>query len=86
MSIIEPSIRVPGITAATNRVAVETGLGGAGGLALGMAFGGSITSIGKYTNQLDNVTKDYLTTLVKASRGDEVSIARLKSFFLKLPI
>ena len=64
----------------TNRVAVETGLGGAGGLALGMAFGGSITSIGKYTNQLDNVTKDYLQTIVRANRGEPEAIARLKSF------
>ena len=63
----------------TNRVAVETGLGGAGGLALGMAFGGSITSIGKYTNKLDLATEKYLQTIVRANRGEPEAIATLKS-------
>ena len=34
-----------------NRMAVETAIGGAGGLGLGIAFGGSLNTIGKFTNK-----------------------------------
>jgi hypothetical protein len=61
----------------TNRVAVETALGGAGGLGLGMVFGGSVNMIGKHTDEAANTKEAIKLITAKAEAGDEGAIAQL---------
>ena len=61
----------------TNRVAVETALGGAGGLALGMVFGGSINTIGRHTDEAANTKEAIKYITARAEAGDEGAIAQL---------
>ena len=61
----------------TNRVAVETALGGAGGLGLGMVFGGSINMIGRHTDEVANTKEAIKLITAKAEAGDEGAIAQL---------
>jgi len=61
----------------TNRVAVETALGGAGGLGLGMVFGGSVNMIGRHTDEAANTKEAIKLITAKAEAGDEGAIAQL---------
>jgi len=64
-----------------NRMAVETAIGGAGGLGLGIAFGGSFNTIGKVTNTIDETKAATLAKFKLAERGDETALKELAMEF-----
>ena len=60
-----------------NRMAVETAIGGAGGLGLGIAFGGSLNTIGKFTNKVDETKASFIELTRRAAAGEERAIEEL---------
>ena len=63
-----------------NRVAVETAIGGAGALGLGMLWGGSMNIIGRNTDEA-RVTKETMQALQeRANRGETEAITELSDF------
>ena len=65
-----------------NRVAVESAIGGAGALGLGMLWGGSMNIIGKNTDEAAQTKLRIEELNRKAAGGDEGSIAELGDFKL----
>ena len=63
-----------------NRVAVETAIGGAGALGLGILWGGSMNIIGRNTDEA-KVTKETMQYIQeRASRGETEAITELSDF------
>ena len=63
-----------------NRLAVETAIGGAGALGLGMLWGGSMNIIGRSTDEA-RVTKETMQALQeRANRGETEAITELSDF------
>ena len=60
-----------------NRMAVETAIGGAGGLGLGIAFGGSLNTIGKFTNKVDETKATFTELTRRAAAGEKGALERL---------
>ena len=57
-----------------NRMAVETALGGAGGLGLGVAFGGSLNTIGKFSGTMDEIKDSIIKPRAEAGQPEAIRL------------
>ena len=57
-----------------NRMAVETAIGGAGGLGLGVAFGGSLNTIGKFTGTMDEIKDSIVRPRAEAGEPEAIRL------------
>ena len=57
-----------------NRMAVETAIGGAGGLGLGVAFGGSLNTIGKFSGTMDEIKDSIIKPRAEAGQPEAIRL------------